>query len=63
MSGKPRKSPQPSSKKPGKNAGSGRTAADAATSNKNALRPVREGPANLKQRAAWFQRRTGGKKS
>jgi hypothetical protein len=26
----------------------------------NALRPPREGPDNLAQRAEWFRRRTGG---
>jgi hypothetical protein len=29
---------------------------------KNTVRPVREGPENLRQRAAWFRRRTGGEK-
>ena len=29
---------------------------------KNTLRPVREGPENLRQRAEWFRRREGGDK-
>jgi hypothetical protein len=29
---------------------------------KKALRPVVEGPENLRQRAEWFRRRTGGDK-
>jgi hypothetical protein len=36
-------------------------AADGSANNKT-LRPVGEGPENLRQRAEWFRRRTGGDK-
>jgi hypothetical protein len=57
MIGKPEKSPQPAPKGDNRKTGSERTAG----SNKKKLPPVPEGPENLRQRAAWFQRRTGGK--
>jgi hypothetical protein len=47
-------------KKAGRGVDSDRSVDENAT--KNTLRPVDEGPENLRQRADWFRRRAGGDK-
>jgi hypothetical protein len=58
MNNKPDKSPPEDSKKADVKVDSDHSVEKKGT--KNTLRPVREGPENLRQRADWFRRRTGG---
>jgi hypothetical protein len=60
MNSKPDKSAPEDSKKPDRGVDSDRPVDANVT--KNTVRPVREGPENLRQRAEWFRRRTGGDK-
>jgi hypothetical protein len=60
MNSKPGKSAPEDSKKPDRGVDSDRPVDANVT--KNTVRPVREGPENLRQRAEWFRRRTGGDK-
>jgi hypothetical protein len=60
MNSKPGKPAPEDSKKPDQGVDSDRPVDANVT--KNTVRPVREGPENLRQRADWFRRRTGGDK-
>jgi hypothetical protein len=55
MNNKPDKSTSEDSKKAGRRVDSDHTVDETAT--KNTLRPVGEGPENLRQRAEWFRHR------
>jgi hypothetical protein len=60
MNNKPGKSPREDSKKTDREVVSDQAADKSVT--KKPLRPAGEGPENLRQRAEWFRRRTGGDK-
>jgi len=60
MNNKPASSPPGNSKKVDREVDSDRSVDKNVT--KKAVRPVREGPENLRQRADWFLRRRGGDK-
>lgn len=60
MNDKPAKSPPVDSKNVKQKVDADRPVDDDVI--KNTLRPVREGPENLSQRAEWFRRRAGGEK-
>jgi hypothetical protein len=59
MKNKPVKSLPKDSKNANREADAARSRGQSGT--KNALRPVREGPDNLRQRAEWFRSRSGEK--
>jgi hypothetical protein len=59
MTNKPGKSPAKDSRNANQEAAADRPRDEGAT--KSTLRPVREGPENLRQRAEWFRRRSGEK--
>jgi hypothetical protein len=61
MTGKPQKSPKAGAKGASRQSRRERTPDDATGGRKGKLPPIPEGRNNLRQRAAWFQRRTGGK--
>jgi hypothetical protein len=58
LNAKPVKTPPATSKKTGREAKSDHPVNEDLT--KNAPRPAREGPNNLRRRAEWFRRRTSG---
>jgi hypothetical protein len=59
MKSKPGKSLAKDSRNTSQAAAADRSRDEGAT--KSTLRPVREGPENLRQRAEWFRRRSGEK--